>query len=173
MKSIESHLFALLGESSLSCAGAVLSCYTDGEVFFSGSGNHLTEHLGIAGSMISFLESCLTIESTNFRITLPDRGSGHSQIHTYFCTFAGKLSTEEILHLVIKIGSDTNLMLRCPCKLRCLINRLKFGLGLFADRTFPISRKIRKFYSLFFLIIDMTADAAFVLHDYLLSKKNQ
>ena len=114
MKSIETHLFALLGESGLSCAGTVLSCYADGEVFFSGRGNHLTEHLGIAGSVVSFFESCLAIESADFRITFADGGSGHSQIHADFRALTCELGTQEVLHLFVKIGSDADLVLGCP-----------------------------------------------------------
>ena len=164
VKSVKAHLFALLGKSGLACACAVLSGNACLKVLLGGSGNDFTEHLGIAGSVVSLFESCLAIESAHFGIALADRSSGHSQIHAYLGALARELSAQEFFHLLVEVGSDADLVLGSPCKLYGLINGLEFGLGLLADRTFPISRKIRKLYAFLLFVIDVAADCAFVFH---------
>ena len=132
MKSIETHLFALLGKFGLACAGAVLSSYACLEVCLGGSGNDFTEHLCITGSMISFFESSLAIESADFGITLTDGGSGHSQIHTDFAALACEFSAKEFLHVFAQVESDADLVLGSPSEFCCLVDGLKFGFGLLA-----------------------------------------
>ena len=157
MKGVQTHLLALLCKSGLACACAVLSCNANFEVLLGGSGDYLAQHLSIAGSVISFLKSCLAIESAYFGIALADRCSGHSQIHTYLGTFARELSAKEFLHVFGKIRSDADLVLGSPCQFSHLVYGLEFGLGLLADRALPIFRKIRELYACLLLVINVSA----------------
>ena len=164
MQSIKAHLFALLGESSLAGASAVLSSNTNLKVGLCAVGDDFTQHLGISGSVISLLKSSLAIESADLRIALADRCSGHSQIHTNLGALACELSAQEILHIFGKVGCDADLVLRCPGELLILFNRLKFGLGLFADRALPILGKISELHAFLLFIINMAAYCTSVFH---------
>ena len=164
VKSVKTHFLAFFGKSGLACASAVLSCDACLEVLLGGSGDDLAKHLCIAGSVICLFESSLAIESANLRITLADRCSGHSQIHANFGTLACEFSTKEILHIIAQIRSDANLVLGSPCQFSCLVDRLKFGFGLLAKRTFPIFGKICKLYAFLLLVIDVAAYCTFVFH---------
>lgn len=123
MNCIEVLLLSTCSEILLACACASLSLNTHLEVLLCGVCNDFAQELSKLGSMLCLFMSSLLIVKTNFRITLTESNSCHSQVHTYLRALTCEVRLQVLDDLRIYALCDADNML--ICKSGILIHLIK------------------------------------------------
>ena len=163
MDGIQILLFSSLCQLGLALCCAVLSLNTELQILLCRIRYNFAEHLCELCGMDSFLRSSLLIIHTDFRISLTISYACHSHIHAHLCALTGEVSLQSLFDISRNIRSDADLVLGSPYLCSAFLKFNKFGLRLMTCRAGPGIRKILKLYAFYILIINVTADCAFVL----------